>query len=57
LADPELRDLLMDADLQRVLLECADPRRFREHMRDPTLARKIHKLQSAGLVGTAPSLT
>eukprot|EP00597_Dinobryon_sp_UTEXLB2267_P010758 CAMPEP_0170101742 /NCGR_PEP_ID=MMETSP0020_2-20130122/2441_1 /TAXON_ID=98059 /ORGANISM="Dinobryon sp., Strain UTEXLB2267" /LENGTH=206 /DNA_ID=CAMNT_0010324899 /DNA_START=256 /DNA_END=876 /DNA_ORIENTATION=+ len=38
LADPELRALLMDGELQRVLVECADPVRFREHMRDPTLA-------------------
>ena len=50
LEDPELREMLMDAQLQQVLLECGDPRKFQQHMRDPETARKIRKLQQSGLV-------
>lgn len=53
LADPELRDLLMDVGMQRVLQECGDPAKFAEHMRNPQTARKIKKLYENGLVGTA----
>ena len=53
LSDPELRSLLIDPELQRVLVECGDPSKFRQHMRDPVTASKIVKLQKAGLVGTA----
>ena len=43
----------MDPALQQILLECGDPARFQRHMRDPDTARKIIRLQQAGLVGTA----
>jgi hypothetical protein len=53
LADEELRAMLVDPELQRVLVECGDPARFQHHMRDPDTRRKIMRLQQAGLVGTA----
>jgi hypothetical protein len=33
--DEELRNMLMDPALQRVLQECNDPKKFQTHMRDP----------------------
>lgn len=45
--------MLMDPDLQRILMECGDPAKFQQHMRNPETYRKIVKLQKAGLVGTA----
>lgn len=53
LQDDELRSMLMDPALQQILLECGDPVHFQRHMRDPETARKIIRLQQAGLVGTA----
>jgi len=53
LQDEELRSMLMDPALQQILLECGDPAQFQRHMRDPETARKIVRLQQAGLVGTA----
>ena len=53
LQDDELRSMLMDPALQQILLECGDPAHFQRHMRDPETARKIVRLQQAGLVGTA----
>lgn len=53
IADPELRDMLMDPQLQRILQECGDPRLFQKHMSNPETARKIKKLYDSGLVGTA----
>ena len=53
LDDPELRELLMDPDMQRILQECGDPAKFQQHMRDPLIAYRIKKLYQAGLVGTA----
>ena len=53
LQDDELRSMLMDPALQQILLECGDPVHFQTHMRDPETARKIIRLQQAGLVGTA----
>lgn len=53
LQDDELRSMLMDPTLQQILLECGDPAHFQRHMRDPETARKIVRLQQAGLVGTA----
>lgn len=50
LQDPELRDLLMDGNMQRVLMECGDPVKFRQHLADPVTARKLRKLKDAGLV-------
>lgn len=53
LEDPELRSMLMDSELQRILQECNDPVRFQYYMRDPIISKKIRKLFKAGLVGTA----
>jgi hypothetical protein len=50
LQDPELRDLLMDGKMQQVLMDCGDPVNFQQHMRDPSTAAKLRKLQQAGLV-------
>ncbi|RYG99109.1 hypothetical protein EON65_50610 [archaeon] len=50
LQDPELRDILMDPGMQRVLMECSDPVKFRGHMQNKETARKLHKLKQAGLV-------
>jgi hypothetical protein len=44
--------MLMDPELQRILMECGDPAKFQQHMRNPETCRKIVKLQQAGLVGT-----
>ena len=51
--DPELSAMLLDTDLQRILLECGDPRKFQVHMQNSETARKIKKLYQSGLVGTA----
>ena len=48
----ELRGLLMDVQLQGILQECSDPRKFQMHMSNPVTAAKIKKLYDAGLVGT-----
>jgi hypothetical protein len=53
LSDPELREMLMDPSLQRILQECGDPVKFQMHMRDPNTAAKIKRLYDSGLVGTA----
>jgi hypothetical protein len=50
LEDPELRSLLMDAEFQRILVECGDPVKLQAHMRNAETARKIRKLQQSGLV-------
>ena len=53
LKNDELRTLLMDPSMQRILQECGDPVRFQQHMRDPNTARKIKVLFDNGLVGHA----
>ena len=53
LSDPDLREMLMDPQLQTILQECGDPMKFQQHMRNPVTAAKIKKLYAAGLVGTA----
>jgi len=53
LNDPELRDFLMDPELQRILQECGDPIKFQRHMQNPATAYKIKRLFDSGLVGTA----
>jgi hypothetical protein len=40
----------MDAELQKVLMECSDPQKLQAHMRNPDMAKKIRKLAEAGLV-------
>lgn len=53
LEDPELREWLMDSNMQKILQECSDPSKFQHHMKDPVIAYRIGKLYKAGLVGTA----
>lgn len=53
LQNDELRAMLMDPALQKILQECGDPIKFQQHMRDPVIAAKIKKLYDNGLVGTA----
>ena len=45
--------MLQDPKMQEILVECGDPVKFQQHMRDPETAKKIQKLYKAGLVGTA----
>ncbi len=40
----------MDGKMQQVLMDCGDPVNFQQHMRDPSTAAKLRKLQQAGLV-------
>ena len=53
LSNPELRDMLMDVEFQKILQECSDPVKFQRDMRDPVIASKIKKMYESGLVGTA----
>lgn len=50
LEDEELREMLMDTELQKILMECNDPRQLSFFLQRPEIARKIRRLQSAGLV-------
>lgn len=52
LQDAELRELLLDVKMQKILLECNNPVKFKQHIKDPAVAKKIKKLFDAGLVGT-----
>lgn len=53
LADDELRTMLLDPELQRVIQECNNPALLRKHMQDPVTAYKIKKLCNSGLLGIA----
>lgn len=53
LADEELRSMLMDPELQRIIQECNSPVLLRKHMQNPVIAYKIKKLCSSGLLGIA----
>eukprot|EP00616_Rhizochromulina_sp_CCMP1243_P012869 CAMPEP_0118974134 /NCGR_PEP_ID=MMETSP1173-20130426/11090_1 /TAXON_ID=1034831 /ORGANISM="Rhizochromulina marina cf, Strain CCMP1243" /LENGTH=383 /DNA_ID=CAMNT_0006923843 /DNA_START=15 /DNA_END=1163 /DNA_ORIENTATION=- len=48
--DTELRELLMDSGLQRVMMECQQPGKLQMYMRDKTWGPKLRKLADAGLV-------
>jgi hypothetical protein len=50
LADTELKTLLMDPELQRVLQQCAEPGKLRHFMSHPEFGPKIKRLAQAGLV-------
>ncbi len=50
LQDAGLRELLMDPDMQRVLVQCGEPGRLRSFMSDPKWGPKIRQLADAGLV-------
>ena len=53
LKNEELRTLLLDTNLQKILQECNDPAKFQYYMRDPIISKKIKLLYDNGLVGTA----
>lgn len=46
----QLRTLLMDDDMRRVLQECSNPAAFRRYMTHPKYGPKIKRLADAGLV-------
>nr|CCC90597.1 putative stress-induced protein sti1 [Trypanosoma congolense IL3000] len=51
MADPEVAAIMQDTYMQLVLGEMQrDPSRIQEYMRDPTLAKKINTLVSAGII-------
>jgi chemotaxis protein histidine kinase CheA len=50
LADTELKSLLMDPELQRVLQQCGEPGKLRHFMSHPEFGPKIKRLAQAGLV-------
>jgi hypothetical protein len=50
LADPELRVLLMDKELQSILQDCSHPGKLQRYMSDPVVSKKIRRLAECGLV-------
>lgn len=50
LQQPELRELLMDPGMQRVLQECRDPQVLARYMRHPDFGPKLQLMARAGLV-------
>lgn len=50
LQQPELRELLMDPGMQRVLQECGDPRVLARYMRHPDFGPKLQLMARAGLI-------
>ena len=50
LQQPELRDLLMDPGMQRVLQECGDPQALARYMRHPDFGPKLQLMARAGLI-------
>lgn len=50
LQQPELRELLMDPDMQRVLQECGDPQVLARYMRHPDFGPKLQLMARAGLI-------
>ena len=54
LGDTEVRELLLDAEMQRVLHECTQggsgAQLVQQYPRDPTMAAKLRKLAAAGLI-------
>ena len=52
LSNPELRELLMDVNMQNILKECGNPLKFQQYMKDPVISKKIKLLMDNGLVGT-----
>jgi hypothetical protein len=53
LKNDELRAMLMDPNLQKILQECGDPIKFQYYMRDPVISKKIKILFDNGLAGVA----
>ncbi|KAF0493901.1 Stress-induced-phosphoprotein 1 [Gigaspora margarita] len=53
-SDPEIMKILQDPVMQQILQQCQDdPRAFREHLKNPTVAANIEKLMNAGILKTA----
>jgi len=50
LRDPELRGLLTDPGMQRVLEECGTPAGLARHLRDTPTKARLLRLARAGLV-------
>ncbi|EPY26571.1 stress-induced-phosphoprotein 1 [Strigomonas culicis] len=51
MSDPEIAAIMQDSYMQLVLQEMQnDPKRVQDYMRDPSLAEKINKLVSAGII-------
>lgn len=50
LEQPELRELLMDPGMQRVLQECEQPSNLAQYMRHPEFGPKLQLMARAGLV-------
>ena len=51
-ADPEIRAIMSDPVMQRVLLDCSNnPTAAAVHMRNPDVAAKMQKLVDAGMPG------
>lgn len=47
---PELRELLMDPGMQRVLQECGEPQVLARYMRHPEFGPKLRLMSQAGLI-------
>lgn len=47
---PELRELLMDPGMQRVLQECGEPQVLAQYMRHPEFGPKLRLMSQAGLI-------
>lgn len=50
LQQPELRELLMDPGMQRVMQECGDPQALARYMRHPDFGPKLQLMARAGLI-------
>lgn len=50
LQQPELKELLMDPGMQRVLQECGEPAALAKYMRDAEFGPKLRLMARAGLV-------
>ena len=46
----ELRELLMDKEMQEIMQKCGHPGALQHYMHDPTWGPKLRKLAEAGLV-------
>ncbi|CAN0270663.1 unnamed protein product, partial [Ectocarpus fasciculatus] len=54
LQQPELRELLMDPGMQRVLQECGNPQELARYMRHPDFGPKLQLMAKAGLISFRP---
>lgn len=50
LQQPELKELLMDPSMQRVLQECGEPQALARYMRHPEVGPKLQLMARAGLI-------